>query len=267
MSLTRNCKKQEKEKTLNNFESLDTYLASRRRFIISIWAGTGVGKSYFALTAPKPIYFLSMEPDGPYWALQTAIESKLIKPDDVLMDEVIRTSLKSSNPPLVRGLSEDIKIYNHIKNQIEEIISDGEDGGTLVIDTGTSWNQLMQKVEMEDIMKKRKAQGRDAFAFDYRYANDAMKSSIDAIRNSNLNCVITHHGQPEYNAKGEALNRMKYSGNNYLQNWVDLQLELRYTKETKQRYAIFEKCRVNVSKVGSEVDDPNFNNILESLGI
>ena len=252
---------------MKNFESLESYLSNRRRFILSVWAGTGVGKSYFALTAPKPIYFLSMEPDGPYWALETALKNKIITPDSVLMNEVIRSALETSNAPLVRGLNEDVKIYNYIKDQIEDIVDNGEDGGTLVIDTGTTWNQLMQKVEMEEIGKRRKAQGRDFLPFDYRYANEAMKSSIDAIRNSNLICVITHHSQWEYSAKGEQLNRQKYSGNNYLPQWVDIMAELRYSPESKQRYAILEKCRVDMSKVGNEIDDPNYDAILSGSGV
>lgn len=252
---------------MNNFENIEDYLANRRRFIMSVWASTGVGKSYFALTAPKPIYFLSMEPEGPYWSLQTALNNEVINKDEIFMDEVIRSALKTKKSPLVRGLTEDTQIYNYIKSQIESIVSDGEDGGTIVIDTGTTWNQLMQKVEMEEIGKRRKAQGRDFLPFDYRYANEAMKSSIDTVRNSNLNCIITHHGQWEYNGKGEQLNRMKYSGNNYLPQWVDVQVQLRYSAETKQRYGIVEKSRIDMSKVGNEIDEPTYSSVLTGAGL
>ena len=64
---------------MNNFESLENYLQNRRRIVMSVWAGTGVGKSYFALTAPKPVYFLSIEPEGAYCSMQNALENELIK--------------------------------------------------------------------------------------------------------------------------------------------------------------------------------------------
>jgi hypothetical protein len=251
---------------MNNFESLEDYLGNRRRIIMSVWAGTGVGKSYFGLTAPKPIYFLSLEPEGPYWSLQTALENGTIKSDDVKIDEVIRSALGAEDVPLVRTLVDEVKIYRYMKETIENVIAEGDDNGTIVIDTGTTWNQMMQEVEMEEITRKRKSQGRDLFPFDYRYANKAMKSSIDAIRNSNLNCIITHHGSNVYNAKGEKTQRTEISGNNQLPQWVDIQIQLRYSQEMKERYAIVEKCRIDVEKIGEEIDSPTFDNVIEAIG-
>jgi len=252
---------------VNNFEDLSSYLENRRRIVMSVWAGTGVGKSYFALTAPKPIYFLSLEPEGAYWSLQNALQNELIKPDDVKIDEIIRSALGTNDIPLVRSLVDEVKIYRYMKQVIEDVVAEGDNNGTLVIDTGTTWNHMMQEVEMEEINRKRKAQGRDLFPFDYRYANKAMKSSLDAIRNSNLNCVITHHGQNVYNAKGEKTQRTEYSGNNQLPQWVDLQIQLKYSPETKDRFAVIEKCRINVEKIGEEVDNPSFDAVLNAIGV
>ena len=251
---------------MNNFESLEQYLENRRRIIMSVWASTGVGKSYFGLTAPKPIYFLSLEPEGPYWSLQTALDNKTISKEDVKIDEVIRSALATDDIPLVRTLVEETKIYRYMKQVIEDVIAEGDDNGTLVIDTGTTWNQMMQEVEMEEINRKRKSQGRDLFPFDYRYANKAMKSSIDAIRNSNLNCIITHHGSSVYNAKGEKTTRTEISGNNQLPQWVDVQIQLRYSLESKERYAIVEKCRIDIDKIGEEIDNPTFDKVIEVIG-
>tara|TARA_Y100000758_G_C16068404_1_gene427068 strand:+ start:7191 stop:7949 length:759 start_codon:yes stop_codon:yes gene_type:complete len=252
---------------MNNFESLENYLQNRRRIVMSVWAGTGVGKSYFALTAPKPVYFLSLEPEGAYWSMQNALESELIKAEDIKVNEIIRSALGTNDIPLVRNLSDEVKIYRYMKSVIEDVVSEGDDNGTLVIDTGTTWNHMMQEVEMEEINRKRKAQGRDLFPFDYRYANKAMKSSLDAIRNSNLNCVITHHGQAVYNAKGEKTQRTEYSGNNQLPQWVDVQIQLKYDVDTKERFALIEKCRVNVEKIGEDVDNPTFDNVLNAIGV
>ena len=251
---------------MNNFESIESYLNNRRRFVMSVWAGTGIGKSYFALTAPKPIYFLSMEPEGPYWSLQTALDNKVISSDDVHIDEIIRSALGTKDVPLVRTLVDEAKIYKYMKDTIENVISQGDDNGTLVIDTGTTWNHLVQEVEMEEISRKRSQQGRDLFPFDYRYANKAMKSSIDAIRNSNLNCVITHHSSSVYNSQGAKTNRIEYSGNNQLPQWVDLQIQLKYSAESKERYEVVDKCRINIEKIGEEIDDPSFDSVIESVG-
>ena len=258
------------ERTMNdNFLSLNDYLEDRRKVIMSVWAGTGIGKSYFALTAPKPIYFFSLEPDGPYWSLKTALDNEVINTENVFVDEVIRSALKDRDVPLVRTIVEDAVIYKYMKTAIEDVVYDkGNKGGTIVIDTGTTWNQFIQAIEMEDIMRKRKSQGKDTpFPFDYGVANKSMKSSIDAIRNSNLNCVITHHSSIKYNSKGERTNIEEYSGSTQLVKWVDLQLQLRYSPETKQRYAIVDKCRINMEKIGEEIDDPTFSSVLDAVGV
>ena len=93
-----------------------------------------------------------------------------------------------------------------------------------------------------------------------------MKSSIDAIRNSNLNCVITHHSSSVYNSQGAKTNRIEYSGNNQLPQWVDLQIQLKYSAESKERYAVVDKCRINIEKIGEEIDDPSFDSVIESVG-
>ena len=142
---------------MSNFENLEKYLDTRRRIVMSVWAGTGIGKSYFGLTAPKPVYFLSLEPEGPYWSLQTALANGTIKLEgDVKVEEIIRSALGTDDVPLVRNLIDDTKIYRYMKEVVEDVLSSGDDNGTIVIDTGTTWNQMMQEVEMEDINRKRK---------------------------------------------------------------------------------------------------------------
>mgnify|MGYP003133020564 CR=1 FL=1 len=254
------------ERVMTNFESLEDYLKERRRIVMSVWAGTGIGKSYFGLTAPKPVYFLSLEPEGPYWSIQTAMDNGTITNGDVKIEEIIRGALGTENVPLVRTLVDEAKIYKYLKETIEDVLATGEDNGTLVIDTGTTWNTIMQEVEMEAITRKRQGQNRDLFPFDYRYANKAMKSSIDAIRNSNLNCIITHHSSNVYNAKGEKTSRTEISGNNQLPQWVDVQIQLKYSEELKERYAVVEKCRINVERIGEEIDSPTFDKVIEAIG-
>ena len=251
---------------IDNFKSLDEYLKNRRRMVMSVWAGTGIGKSYFGLTAPKPIYFLSLEPDGPYWSLKTALDNGTIKQEDIVIDEVIRNALEGEKVPLVRTMVENAKIYKYMKDIIEEIIEQGDDNGTIVIDTGTTWNQFIQEIEMEAVVRKRQGQNQSIFPFDYAVANKAMKSSVDAIRNSNLNCIITHHASTVYNSKGEETSRIKISANNQLHQWVDVQLQLIYSEQSHERYAVIEKCRIDPTKVGEEIDNPSFDSIVKAIG-
>ena len=80
--------------------------------------------------------------------MQNALENKLIKPDDIKIDEIIRSALGTNDIPLVRNLSDEVKIYRYMKSVIEDVVAEGDDNGTLVIDTGTTWNHMMQEVEM-----------------------------------------------------------------------------------------------------------------------
>lgn len=252
---------------MNSLIRVDEYLRARRQFVISVWGEAKTGKSAFILTCPRPIFLLSFEPDGPYWALKNALDANIIGPDDVYIDEVIKNALGDS-PPIQRTVDEDKAIYNHVQQQINYILKN-EGRGTLGIDTGTTYWNITEIVEMDDITSKRKRQGQELFTFDWRYANAAMKKTMDTIRSGRLHCVITGHASPKYNLKGQRLNTWEYQGNHQLPRWVDIHMRLRYDQEYDEKgprhWAVVEACRLDLTKKGIEIDNPTFDTVIDRL--
>ena len=131
-----------------NLISVADFVKTRDRLFCSGWAGPGEGKTYFCLGFPSPIYMYSFEPEGPLWALRTALHNGLIEPDDVYVDEVIPNALKTGDFPLIRDTEEEHKIYDYFKDAVDYVCRT-ETQGTIAIDTGTTFNQITQEVEME----------------------------------------------------------------------------------------------------------------------
>jgi len=262
-------------KSIKGLMSGADYLDTRDLSIFSLWAETGLGKSRFILTAPPPVYFLSFEPDGPLHAIKAAIDEGIIESSDLFVDEIIKNAL-GDDAPLIRTLEEEELIYEYAKERMSWILQNGEQGGTIGIDTGTTFSQCLTEVEMEDIIAKRDRQGKSLYPFDYQYANKAMKGVIERLRAGGFNVIITHHANPSYNAKGQKLkNKWEYQGNNSLPKWVDVQFRLQGKLveveesgekiERFQRWATLEKVRQDMELVGEEVDDPTFDSILDGI--
>jgi len=264
-----------------NLLSLEEFLDKEERLFISEWAEVSMGKSYFILTCPPPVYLLSIESDGPIWAIKTALKNKIIAPGDLYVDEVLQSVYKTSNGiiPTGRTLEEDQAIWEYICEQVE-YICEQTDEGTLAIDTGSTLWDICDEVLGEEIRAKRKKQGKDEiYTFDYRYANKGIKKLVEKVRATNLNFVISHHAKNQYSNKGTRLNnRWELDGNKQLYRWVDVQLRLRMEEgeEVKQkdgtfvlgepeRWAEIEKSRINNKDVGLEVPNPSYDNVLEAL--
>tara|TARA_Y100000310_G_scaffold341775_1_gene442021 strand:- start:2491 stop:3309 length:819 start_codon:yes stop_codon:yes gene_type:complete len=253
---------------------IEDYVEDRIRYAISLWASTGVGKTYFCLTAPKPIYIVSFEPKASSWALKTAYEAGFVQEGDVMVAEAITEAL-GSDPSMVRTLDEEKDIHEWTLDFLNFLLREkNEEGGTIAIDTATTFWHIVDEVEGESIREKRAAQKKDLFRFDYRYANKAFKYLIDILRGSNFNLIFTHHDESTYNAKGtEMVKKRKFTGNKKIGEWVDVQVRLRFedVREDEDdepemlRWVEVEKCRMKEGLIGTEIDNPTFDRIVKEL--
>ena len=252
------------------------FLEQRTTYLISMWAETGFGKSSFILSAPPPIYIMSLEPKSLKPALDRAIALGVIKPDEVFIDEVIRNALMSNGdaPPMVRTLEEQQVVYDYMNDEVAGILSLPEAaGGTIGYDTMTEFWQMCDEVESEEILEKRRQQKKDLYRFDYQYANKALKSIVDNIASSDMNGVFTHHARPVYNSKGEEQKgRFEFHGNRSLHKWVDILFRLRVEVNEDddgevelERWGVVEKCRLDQRLLGEEFDSPTWDSVVELM--
>jgi len=268
------------EKYKGKLMSVDEFLTRRQRAFVSLWAETGVGKSKFILGAPKPIWFLSYEIEGPYWAIRNSYENDEFADEDILVDEVIKNALDSDDIPAVRTTDQEADIWNYTKDAIESIcrIAKRERlSGTIAIDTQSTLNGTVQEVEMEEIIEKRKKQGKDEpYMFDFGNPNKAFKRLFDHIRQTtSLNLIVTAHAKQIHNSKGEPTDRWEYSGSSRLREWVDVHGELWYNEprrngkgeisvKSSSGYTI-EKCRIDREMVGEQVGNPTFESVMRAI--
>jgi hypothetical protein len=262
-----------KDKKSNSdlFVSLDDFLGERKRSSMALWAETGLGKTYLALSCPKPIFLLNFEPDGPYWALRNAKRNGLISNGDVRISEVLRDAFKDEDaePDVVRTLYEDQVIYDYTLEILKRITTD-EHEGTVIIDTGTELWHICDLVESEEIVRKREKQGKERYPFDYRKSNRAFRSIIDRVNHSDLNLLVLNHAQNPYSSKGQAQRKKwEYHGNNHLSKWVDVFFRLRSEIGDEDlsitRWAEIQKCRLDDKLHGVEIDNPTWDVILDEL--
>lgn len=268
------------EKYKKKLMSVDEFLTRRLRAFLSLWAETGVGKSKFILGAPKPIWLLSFEIEGPYWAIKNSYENNDFGDEDILVDEVIKNALDTDDVPAVRTIAQEADIWSYTQEAVESIcrIANREKlNGTIAIDTQSTLTGVVQEVEMEEIIAKRKAQGKDEpFMFDFGAPNKAFKRLFDHIRQTtSLNLIVTAHAKAIFNKKGEDTGRWEYSGSSRLREWVDVHGELWYKeprrdsedkiiKASKSGF-IIEKCRIDRQKVGLDVDNPTFDSVMKAV--
>ncbi len=260
--------------------SVDEFLTRRERAFLSLWARTGVGKSKFILGAPKPIWFLSYEVEGPYWAIKTAYDALEIESDDVFVDEVIHNALDSDDIPAVRTTEQEADIWDYTKEAIESICRTARReklSGTIAIDTQSTLNSTVQEVEMEEVIAKRKAQGKDEpYQFDFGVPNKSFKRLFDHIRQTtSLNLIVTARANEIYNSKGTGTGKFEYSGSSRLPEWVDVHGQLEYEEprrngkgdiiQPSSSWYLVEKCRLDRQKVGLEIEDPTFDVVMRRL--
>ena len=262
--------------------SLEDFLASRFRVFMNYWARTGEGKTFLPLGWPKPLYLMNFEPEGPVQALKDAVRLGYILDlkNDVFIIEPTRYALGDSDP-LVRTTDEEWEIYDYAKESIQEVLKDvGKEGdGTLFIDTGTTFNATVRECEMEEIIEKRRKQGKEPYQFDFGVGNRAVKHIVDAILNrSSLNLVISNHAKEIHNSKGNPTGRFEYQGSSQLPNWSHLHAQLLYEQfeededgnpieeDDPSNWSLkIEKSRLNIKLRGKTIVNPSYERIVARL--
>ena len=248
--------------------SLEDFLGDRsNRLFASIWGLTGQGKSFLPLSWPRPLHIMNFEPDGPAEAFRSAVRMGIVRSDEEIaiynpIEEVVGNS-----DNLIRDLSDDGEIYEWVKDVITDIVK-GASIGTLVLDTMSSFYEILRDVAMEDIRKVRVGQGQSVQRFDWGYANKEMKRLVDGIRaNSNLNVVCLSHGSPVFN-QGRSTGMYRNGGPAKLEQWVDLSGRLSHDPasdldpDDPYNWCLkLEKCRRNVKLEGTVLWAPSFDRI------
>ena len=245
-----------------------------KKMTISLWGNTGVGKSFFALTCPQPVYILNFEPEGLSGALRASSQLGYSDLDATFVIDVMRDVFGEIIPTEL-NVGEQKELYTYVHDVITEVFKDGAereigDKGTIVIDTMTTLWKFMRSVTMEEIIAMRKRQNQAVFQFDHGVANQALETFVKSLTTSNFNIVFLSNSQKSYKDKNWD-GTYAYYGADRLVNWVDLHGQLippkldRGGNVTSPASYKIEKCRVNRELVGHKIDDPTYDSVVEEL--
>lgn len=258
--------------TIEGGLSLADFLGDGAQSIfVSVWAETKQGKSFFPLSWPKPLHIINFEPEGPKEAMRSAISLELIDiEDEIYIYNPIETIMNDGDN-LIRTLEDDVAIYDETVAILTDV-RNTSDGGTLVIDTMSTFYQILREVAMEDIRKLRKAQGQKLYQYDFGVANKELQRLMDGMRsNPLLNIVALSHSSPIYNG-GNPTGRFQNGGPARMEQWVDLTARLLHDPaddldaDDPYNWRLrFESVRRNISLRGEDLWAPSHERLMLCL--
>lgn len=169
---------------------------------LGIFADAGVGKTYLASTAKKPIYFIDTENSARMIAKNFPMEEQ----KDIRILEVLKfVKTKGSKEKVDYG--ESLEAVMSAINLLEEVIKDTPEGeeGTIVVDSASDvWTWLTQWLyEQKDL--KYTASG---FLMQTEYAkrNRRWADFLTTLRACNWHVVLTFKSVAKYDEKGGKTN-------------------------------------------------------------
>ena len=246
-----------------------------KRIVISLWGNTGVGKSFFGLTCPPPIFLFNYEPTGLSAAMRAASNIGYCDLDEVYPIDVMR-DVFGDKLPTQASAKEKQEVYTYTHDVLHEVFKERADyelgeKGTIVMDTMSTFWKYLREATMEEIVKKREAQKKPLFQFDHGVANQALEVLVKALTASNFNVVFLGNSQKKYENNAWT-GTYEYQGSDRLSTWVDFHGQLippvvdKKTKKVRsEAYIKIEKCRVDRELVGFKINDPSYDMVINEL--
>lgn len=147
----------------------------------------GAGKTFFARTAPKPVYIDVFDPGGAVGL------RNLITPDSGIIADVRWSTDDLYKPTAFRDWRQEIK--KRLSNGFFEQV------GTYVLDSATMWAEAI----VRDIMARRNSPGKlpDDYKTHWKPQKEAIREGIDTLMSQPCNFILTGHLKPVYAGKSQ----------------------------------------------------------------
>ncbi len=218
---------------------------ARDRLIVSVWGIPKTGKTHFALTFPDPLFVFNFD-----WGLEHH-KAGLVGREVYIADYL------SIKPELTANEAE--SMLKRFEQDYASALSKNK--GTIIFDTSTQLWQLVSKVFLEEIKKKRR--DGNIYPFDYANANSYFQNLINQVKPTEMNMVLVQRAKEKYNSSGNASGVFEQQGNNQVPYLV--QAELKAFKEgegEKTKHGIQIISCWNTSMVdGLIIPDPDYDKV------
>lgn len=244
-----------------------------KRLILSLFATEKQGKTHFALTAPEPIYFMNLD-----YGVQELLGKPQFKEKHIeLANHDMTEETDAATYKTLLGA---------FHRDYTEVLRDGQDGGTLVVDTGTQLWQMIRVVKLDTVLQERiavwkkknpsKGEPTDAdvrlYAYDYADANMYMAGLVRrAIQQTRMNVIFTHKAKEAYTSDGKATGRFEFQGFGDMPYLVQMTIRLHTKRAVDAKpgdytmMSTIESCRFDKDLEGLSIEDPDFNTIAAAV--
>lgn len=214
---------------------------------VAVWSREKVGKTHFALTFPDPIYFCNF--DMGVAELLWKFPNREIYVKDYISPK-LELDAEAAETLLTVFLAD---VWWAVQQK----------SGTIVIDTGTVLWQIIQKVRLDEIKKKREAKGLNLFPYDYADANGFFEHLILRIKGSPLNLVVLHRAGEQYNASGNKTGKFEMHGHKGMPYLAQVVVHL--VKDGLKTKGIIESCRFDRDVEGADFENITYEDLKEVL--
>lgn len=229
--------------------------------IASIYGDEKTGKTRFSLTFPEPIKLINLD-----WGADRAWRPLLREFPGLDVEAFDINQLKIGDPAdAATTLRDFYDTYLHCLQTLNH-------AGTVVVDTATQVNQLIQTVKIHEIRSRRaKREGKDeaeinVYPYDYAQANNFMSSIVRAPFSEQfqgVSAVFIDRTTDEYQGK-EPTGRTRHQG------WREMaaatQVHVRLRREGGTGGAIFkatiEACGDDPNVIGTTFENPTYAELL-----
>lgn len=192
---------------------------------LSVFGTRKCGKSTFVVgnkaagipSCPQPIYIINLD---------NSIRELIDKVDEASKAGIYVTTLVPNKPaPLMSD-----RDWKGLVDKAEQSILYAAqitmaEGGTLVIDTATQMWEYIRMAELAPIQRKREAEGKRLYQYDYGIANTRMRNLLYMMKPAG-NLVLLHHAQEQFDSNGNSLHTYTYKGFGEVDQIVQTEVQL-----------------------------------------
>lgn len=235
---------------------------------ISVEGLEGTGKTYFGLmTGPLPIVHVNFsDRDATPFLYEMSEERRQ------------QTTLYSFKPKTTDGWTraEGQQSIMELSQIAQEMLSDGRlAGGTFIIDSGSSWWEMIQEVYVAPLEEERAITGsKKVGGIIYGPANLVVKNMINWIKGQGAFLILTHQLTAEWDKDGPIPGRWRAKQNNQVPYMMDAVIRLSMTCDVCQspecvaaghvgrtHWAQIKKFGMKSSMVGMSLPSPTLSTI------
>lgn len=243
-------KEQDKPKKVI-FKTLKESKETRGIKILS-YGNFSTGKTHFALSSTKPVFIIDTENGASPLAdkFPDAKVMNICNQDGENVDE-----------------KDDVKNFEEFMNTIDYLITlPDEQVGTIVVDSITDiwgWSQAYAKTKIFKIP----VEDRFKQMWDWAVPTKLYLKQILKLINKKCNVILCAREAEEYDGPGSPSGRYKPQCQKKTPYWVDVVLhhEFKFINKQISFYAKIEKCRQKGSLIGTIIESPTLDKIIEVL--